>query len=355
MTRSAAHLLARELLEKLAELDLDPDGVLAEAGLSARFPELRKGRMPPLSRSELAALYHACMRAFEVDASRRAGRPTMGEEEMDLLCYCIITCTTLQEAIERAARFLTAIYRAGGRPHVHMHLCETGSTAELYLRSGEARNVVSGLLSDLAAAALFLKLFGWLIGEEIEVLEASVCHEQLLSERAIAEIFPHPLVFGRKDLWHDSEIRLSFASRYLQRPVVRSTTDLEDLLRLSLFDRMTALTPGLLLSDTVRTIFNRSLARGVSLPSTGRVAVLCNMSSATLRRHLAQQGASIRKIRDECLQRSAFQLLRHSGTPLSEIASRLGFSDVPSFHRAFRRWAHTSPSAYRRSAGPLSR
>ncbi|MBK7250773.1 MAG: AraC family transcriptional regulator ligand-binding domain-containing protein [Gammaproteobacteria bacterium] len=355
MKRSAANLLARELIAKLTELDLDPESVLAEAGLRDLLPALRRGEMPSLSRSELAALYRACMRAFEADASRRAGRPTMGEEEMDLLCYCIITCPTLREAIERSARFLTAIYRAVGRPDAHMHLCETGSTAELYLRSGEARNVVSALLSDLAAATLFLKLFGWLIGEEIELLEASVCHEQLLSDEAIAELFPHPLVFGRKDLWRDSEIRLTFASGYLQRPVVRSAADLEDLLRLSLLDRMTALTPGALLSDTVRTIFNRALARGLPLPSTKRVAVLCNMSGATLRRHLAQQATSIRRIREECLRRSAFQLLRHSDVPLGDIASRLGFSDVPSFHRAFRRWTRTSPSAYRRSADSLSR
>ncbi|MDY0066141.1 MAG: helix-turn-helix transcriptional regulator, partial [Steroidobacteraceae bacterium] len=175
--------------------------------------------------------------------------------------------------------------------------------------------------------------------------------EQLLSDEAIAELFPHPLVFGRNDLWRDSEIRLTFASSCLQRPVVRNAADLEDLLRLSLLDRMTALTPGALLVDTVRTIFNRALSRGVSLPSTERVAMLCNMSSATLRRHLAEQGASIRKIREECLQRSAFQLLRHSDSPLADIASRLGFSDVPSFHRAFRRWTRTSPSAYRRTGG----
>lgn len=355
MTRSAANFLARELVEKLTELDLDPASVLAEAGLRDRLPQLRKGVLPPLPRSDLAALYQACMRAFEIDASRRAGRPTMGEEEMDLLCYCIITCTTLREAIERSARFLTAIYRAVGRPDAHMHLRATGSTAELYLRSGEARNVVSALLSDLSAAILFLKLFGWLIGEEIELIEASVCHEQLLSDEAVAELFPHPLVFGRKDLWRGSEIRLTFASSYLPRPVVRSAADLEDLLRLSLLDRMTALTPGALLADTVRTIFNRALSRGVPLPSTERVAVLCNMSGATLRRHLAQQGTSIRKIREERLQRSAFQLLHHSDTTLGDIASRLGFSDVPSFHRAFRRWTRLSPSAYRRTAGSLSR
>lgn len=355
MTRSAANLLARELIEKLTELDLDPESVLAEAGLRGRLPQLRQGRMPTLSRAELAALYQACMRAFEADASRRAGRPAIGEEEMDLLGYCIITCPTLREAIERSGRFLMAIYRAVGRPDAHLHLHETDRAAELYIRSGEARNVVSALLSDLSAATLFLKLFGWLIGEEIELLEASVCHEQLLSDAAIAELFPHPLVFGRRDLWRGSEIRLTFASRHLQRPVVRSAADLEDLLRLSLLDRMTALTPGTLLSDTMRTIFNRALARGLPLPSTERVAVLCNMSGATLRRHLAQQGTSIRKIREDCLQRSAFQLLRHSDATLGDIASRLGFSDVPSFHRAFRRWTRTSPSAYRRSADSLSR
>ena len=39
-----------------------------------------------------------------------------------------------------------------------------------------------------------------------------------------------------------------------------------------------------------------------------------------------------------------------SGTqlPIRDIALSLGFLEPSAFHRAFRKWAHTSPGAYRR-------
>jgi AraC-like DNA-binding protein len=43
--------------------------------------------------------------------------------------------------------------------------------------------------------------------------------------------------------------------------------------------------------------------------------------------------------------------LAESRLAISEIAFVLSFSDVSTFHRAFRRWTRQTPLAYRRRAG----
>ncbi|MCA8972873.1 MAG: AraC family transcriptional regulator, partial [Planctomycetes bacterium] len=71
------------------------------------------------------------------------------------------------------------------------------------------------------------------------------------------------------------------------------------------------------------------------------------MSERTLARHLATEGTSFRKLRDEVRQGFALEWIR-VGEPISKVADELGFSDVAAFHRAFRRWTGESPSRFKR-------
>lgn len=73
------------------------------------------------------------------------------------------------------------------------------------------------------------------------------------------------------------------------------------------------------------------------------------MSVATLRRRLAEEGASFRTIRTEALSAQAESLLR-TDMPLAQVAERLGFSDIRSFSRAYKSWTGLTPNATRRSA-----
>jgi AraC-like DNA-binding protein len=43
-------------------------------------------------------------------------------------------------------------------------------------------------------------------------------------------------------------------------------------------------------------------------------------------------------------------LLEDRGLPLAEIAGRLGYTELPNFTRAFRKWTGTTPAAYRKRA-----
>lgn len=73
------------------------------------------------------------------------------------------------------------------------------------------------------------------------------------------------------------------------------------------------------------------------------------MSTATLRRRLAEAGATFRGLSGDARRRAASSLLA-TEHPLEEVAGRLGFSDARSLRRACHGWFGMAPAAYRKLA-----
>jgi len=78
------------------------------------------------------------------------------------------------------------------------------------------------------------------------------------------------------------------------------------------------------------------------------VAKRLGLSVATLRRRLEMEGSpSFRALNERALKRAARSLLEQRHHP-SDVAEELGFSDLRSFARAFKRWIGVTPTAYAR-------
>jgi len=84
--------------------------------------------------------------------------------------------------------------------------------------------------------------------------------------------------------------------------------------------------------------------------SVEEVARAVHVSTRTLKRKLAAHGTSYTAILDETRRQRALLLLEDRSLPLAEIASRLGYTELPNFTRAFRKWTGTTPSAFRRQS-----
>jgi AraC-like DNA-binding protein len=69
----------------------------------------------------------------------------------------------------------------------------------------------------------------------------------------------------------------------------------------------------------------------------------------TLERRINRQGASFGQLVEDVRRSEALRLLSQTTAPIYEIAFCLGYMDVSSFNRAFKRWLGTSPRAYRDS------
>jgi AraC-like DNA-binding protein len=93
-------------------------------------------------------------------------------------------------------------------------------------------------------------------------------------------------------------------------------------------------------AQKVRTI----IAEGVT--DADLIAARLHLSSRTLRRHLAAEGASLRHLVDEARRSKAIELLTLHHLSVEQVALRLGYADAAAFIRAFRRWTGTTPAAY---------
>ncbi|MFT3805210.1 MAG: AraC family transcriptional regulator ligand-binding domain-containing protein [Burkholderiaceae bacterium] len=89
-----------------------------------------------------------------------------------------------------------------------------------------------------------------------------------------------------------------------------------------------------------------------SRPTLAALARLRGLSPRTLDRHLRNEGSSFRDLAIDVRNARARRLLADGGLPVSEIAYRLGFTDVANFSRAFRKANGVSPSDFRDGGEP---
>jgi AraC-like DNA-binding protein len=88
------------------------------------------------------------------------------------------------------------------------------------------------------------------------------------------------------------------------------------------------------------------LPGGATLEAT---AVAMHMSPRTLQRRLGQEGTGFSETLDGVRESLARKWLADDSNPLLEVAYKLGFSDLATFSRAFKRWTGRPPGIWRRS------
>ena len=279
--------VVRALLLKVDEAGGDVGAILARAGLP-----IRSGTMcapawsGPLTQNTFSAVYHDCIAFLEDRASRSASRPPMTRTEFDMLCHCVITCGTLAEVIDRAASFCAMLNGRGGQLSVKI----VGTQAEFQMRSLRATHNSSAYLSDLTGLSTYNRLFGWLIGEDIQPLIAYVCYPPLIDQSVAARLLSCQIVHSAK------ENLLRFPARYLQSPVVRTPFELAQLLRTFPFELTTAQSKTAPLSERIGAVFARALAERQPLPTTAQLVTMFSMSATTLKRRLAEEEMSLRML-----------------------------------------------------------
>lgn len=77
------------------------------------------------------------------------------------------------------------------------------------------------------------------------------------------------------------------------------------------------------------------------------MARLLDVSVRSLHRRLADEGESYVSIANEASGVIAKRLIAEDGRTIQETAFSMGFRDVSSFHRAFKRWTGTTPTKFR--------
>jgi AraC-like DNA-binding protein len=82
-------------------------------------------------------------------------------------------------------------------------------------------------------------------------------------------------------------------------------------------------------------------------PSLEEVASRIHTTPSSLQRHLAAEHTSLQWLKDDLRRDLAISRLSSSRVSLVQLASELGFSDSPTFQRAFKRWTGQTCGTYR--------
>lgn len=90
-------------------------------------------------------------------------------------------------------------------------------------------------------------------------------------------------------------------------------------------------------------------ARLMDNPDIEMVSVALNHSRRTLTRRLKDEGTSFLEIKDRLRRTIALQLLLEAKISVVAISFQLGFTNLSTFHRSFKKWTGTSPQAFVRT------
>jgi len=323
------------LLKKTSKLGVDPNAILRKCNLSFTLKDVESGKILSLNRPHFSTIVRACILAA-TDAFSRDSRQIMGRLDFDLMCYGCLQCSTLEEAIVRQVNFLHLLNDSQGC----LELYHEGDTAIVAFTMFPAEPDWE-LIFQLNAFAVFHRLFGWLIGEDLR--DVAFYTEFDPSRRSDARLLsPYSeLKFGC------ARHEMRFSAEQLARPIVRNHLDLVEFLKYFPFDSSLPTEDRQSWADTVRAHYKTMLYRGQALPTTAALATALGISSATLRRRLDDERSSIRGIKEQARMELALQYLDRSALSIDEMAAHLDFSSSKAFTRAFKAWKGMTPAHYR--------
>lgn len=327
----------RTLLRQVREHGHDP----AEVIRSARLGFDPENVADPAWRSEVSALEYS--RVYQ-QVVRRLQDAVYGAPQSDIaageafrmMCYCIISCSTLGLALQRAEEFYATFFEASSQLMVETEV------DRVYL--GYGRSAAEAAVSLVASAyglSLWHRFLGWLCGRPL-ALEVVEFRGSVPGDTAKYRLlFQCPLRFDcRRD-------RIGFSAECLDWPVVQNEHTLQEFLSTAPYQLlvMEAAPEGENLAAQVRALLGHDFRKGtLDLESVARAL---DMSGPTLRRRLRAEGTSFQAIKDEARCEAARLALERPDLPVTAVAALLGFTDASAFHRSFRKWTGLTPGQYR--------
>jgi AraC-like DNA-binding protein len=267
-----------------------------------------------------------------LEAGARYHPTTLG-----MLGFAVISRPTLRDAVEFAMRYADLSIT-----HIPVTLRDEGGLFSLLLDASPVPVRLRRFLveRDLAAAAHVA---------QSEALGG-------LRPRRVRFGFPPPPgglrryeeVFGLQPEFDAPEHGLAFDSALLDRPLPQADAFAARMAEEECRRLVEQRLPRAGLAGQVRRVL---LGRPQAPPSLDEVAGMLRLSPRTLRRRLAEEGASYRNLLGEIRGKLAQELLRDGRLTVEEVAQRLGYAETSSFTHAFRRWTGQAPRAHRKAAG----
>lgn len=219
----------------------------------------------------------------------------------------------------------------------HLYGAEVGSLIKWCYENPAYTN--KGKVHDSIRVAIFMmKILRMYLGEDFKPASVSIAGQRK-NIALYQDYFGCPIQWGqsRTEVWLPSNLRLSVnqVPSAGRANLAMNYHDLDHYLNM----------PDA--ADEHKVIYEMiNYSRHFGLPSLAKVSSLLGLSEQQFQRRLHKLGVTFSTITGYALSNVAVELLRYS-MPIDEIATRLGYSNVTSFNRMFKKHRGLTPKQYR--------
>jgi len=320
--------VATMLARKLEELGVSPADVLRVAGLPSGLFDQEKILV---TTEELFALYRGLGEASRDPAIGLKLGAEQRVERYDAISIAAVSARSFRDALQRLAR-----YKQLTCPEA-LQVTERGDECRVQFRWLLAEEVEPPVLVDLC--------FARVVGIARRGTGELVNPKRLELRRATGNRKMYEAHFGCPARFDARENTIVFAKADLDRPFLTHNADLFATVAPQLEAELAQALASKAISEQVKGILKRLLAG--RRPGIEDVARELRLSSRTLQRRLAEDGATFQQLMQEARRELARHYLLHSSLELNETAYLLGYEDAHSFFRAFHDWEGSSPGEWR--------
>ena len=313
----------------LRECGYDAAPILAAVGIDDSMLNDPDGRVPTSVAMNLLS------RAVDETGDTNLGlhlaeRAHLGS--FDVHFYAMASSPTLGDAYGRLARYQRLIHETS---RVELEIGKDRAVLRHQLAGGAAapRHTAEFLLAAWVRAGRVVTGIDW-APEEIHFM-----HPAPVDSSEHARFFRAPVHFAM------GETALVVSPRLLQTPCARADPALVAVLDRYAADRLEQAPRPNNVADRVRSVLADELRGGE--PTASRLAARLKMSVRSLNRVLAAEGMSYQQLLDALRRDLAERHLASNEMSISEVGFLLGFSELSSFHRAFKRWTGRTPAQFR--------
>jgi AraC-like DNA-binding protein len=250
----------------------------------------------------------------------------------DVHFYAMASSPTLGTAFERLCRYQRLIHETS-RVELEVH----GERAVLRHELAAGKAAPRQTAEFLVAA--------WLRAGRIVTATDWVPQQVHFAHPAPPDQSEHFRVFGCDVHFAMGENALIFPASLLETPCVRADPALVAVLDRYASDRIDLAPASARIADRVEAVVREELRGGE--PTAARLAGRLKMSVRSLNRLLAAEGTSYRELLDGIRRDLACRHLATRELSIGEVSFLLGFAELSSFHRAFKRWTGRTPAEFR--------
>ena len=317
-------------LSGLHSMGVDLEALVSSVGLS--LEELRRpDTRIPIETGVALAFAAAQATGDEALGLHLAERYTPGV--FGVLDYLGHSSSTLGEAIRHLCRYNRLLQEV-----VETSLDVDGGRAVVWQKAFGGLLIPPGIVEN--ALANLIVIGRELTGAPLVPIEVQFTHAEPPYSREHARIFKAPVRFEAE---RDAVILPASA---LELPLPNADPQLCTILDSHAQLLLTQLPRVARVSQRVRELVAARLKEGA--PTAEAIARKLDMSERTLRRRLNQDGTTYEDLLDGLRRALSERYLAEANLSTEEVALMLGYSDLSTFGRAFRRWHGITAAAFRK-------